>query len=67
MRKFMLCCVLFTPLLVWAGGGWTQDKGSGFYKLGQNVIIGTQYFTPDGSIEPITTISLYTTSIYAEY
>tara|TARA_Y100001972_G_C7666757_1_gene337390 strand:+ start:5841 stop:6683 length:843 start_codon:yes stop_codon:yes gene_type:complete len=67
MRKFILYSLFFSPLLVWAGGGWTQDKGSGFYKLGQNVIIGTQYFTPDGSIEPITTISLYTTSIYAEY
>ncbi len=50
-----------------AGGGWTQEKGNGFYKLGQNVIFGTQYFTPAGTIEPITTISLYTTSFYGEY
>lgn len=67
MRNLLFGIILLSPIMTQAGGGWTQDKGSGFYKLGQNIIIGTQYFTPDGSIEPITTISLYTTSIYAEY
>ena len=67
MKKIIIGIILSSPFLSMAGGGWTQDKGSGFFKLGQNIIIGTQYFTPDGSIEPITTISLYTTSIYAEY
>ncbi len=67
MKNIFIVVLLFIPVLTQAGGGWTQDQGAGFFKLGQNVIIGTQYFTPDGSIEPITTISLYTTSIYAEY
>ncbi len=67
MKNFKFIIVLLIPLSSLAGGGWTQDKGGGFYKLGQNVIIGTQYFTPAGTVEPITTISLYTTSLYAEY
>ena len=54
-----------TPSL--AGGGWTPPSGSGFFKLGQNAIIANRYFQPDGSVVDITTISLYTTSIYGEY
>ncbi len=67
MRKIIFGIILCLPFLTLGGGGWAQDQGAGFFKLGQNIIVGTQYFTPDGSIEPITTISLYTSSIYAEY
>ena len=65
---------IFTTLLLsatlstaFAGGGWPQPRGGGFFKLGQNAIIAGRYFQPDGSIEDIRTISLYTTSLYAEY
>ena len=50
-----------------AGGGWTQPRGSGFFKLGQSVLIAGSYFQPNGEIIEIPTISLYTTSLYAEY
>lgn len=50
-----------------AGGGWTPPQGSGYFKLGQNAIIANRYFQPDGTVADITTISLYTTSIYGEY
>ena len=64
---------LFTLLVslvfssTFAGGGWTQPRGGGFFKLGQNIIIAGRYFQPDGSIADIRTISLYTTSLYGEY
>ena len=61
----LLVSTLLSP--TFAGGGWTQPQGGGFFKLGQNVIIAGRYFQPDGSIIDITTISLYTTSLYAEY
>lgn len=53
--------------LTYAGGGWTPPPGSGYFKLGQNAIIANRYFQPDGSVVGITTISLYTTSVYGEY
>ena len=61
----LVASLLLSP--AFAGGGWTQARGGGFFKLGQNVIIAGRYFQPDGSIVDITTISLYTTSLYAEY
>jgi len=51
----------------YAGGGWTQPKGSGYFKLSQFAIIADQYFTPSGDIVDITTTGIYNTGIYAEY
>ncbi len=50
-----------------AGGGWTQPKQSGYFKLGQNMILASAYYQPDGTIIDITTIGLYTSSAYLEY
>lgn len=50
-----------------AGGGWTQPPGTGFFKLGQHSIIADRFFQPNGDITNIRTISLFTTSLYAEY
>ena len=62
---FLLIFLSQRPVV--AGGGWTQPRGSGFFKLGQNVLIAGRYFQPNGEIIDITTISLYTTSLYVEY
>ncbi len=51
----------------YGGGGWPQPKGNGYFKLSQNFIISPYYYSPSGEIIDITTISLYTTSVYAEY
>lgn len=59
--------ILLSQRAVVAGGGWTQPQGSGFFKLGQNILIAGRYFQPNGEIVNIPTISLYTTSLYAEY
>jgi hypothetical protein len=63
----ILGCFTFRPTPSPAGGGWTPPQGSGFFKLGQNAIIANRYFQPDGTVVTITTISLYTTSVYGEY
>lgn len=51
----------------YAGGGWPQPKKGGYFKLGQNMIYASSYFGPGGSVVDITTIGLYTTSLYGEY
>ncbi|WP_258104973.1 hypothetical protein [Marinoscillum sp. MHG1-6] len=51
-----------------AGGGWTYDKGKGFFKIGQNAIFGNAYFNSNGDVVDLTrSINLYTSSLYMEY
>lgn len=50
-----------------AGGGWTQPKGKGYFKLGQNVLSANRFFAPDKSLIDITTVGMFTTSAYGEY
>jgi protein XagA len=63
--------ILFLLLLIFkhsfAGGGWPQPKKHGYFKFSQNFIRSPYYFSPSGDIIDITTISLYTTSLYGEY
>lgn len=49
------------------GGGWPQPKKGGYFKLGQNLIYASTFFGPTGDLVDITTIGMYTTSIYGEY
>lgn len=69
MRKFLLYLVIVLAAFgsLQAGGGWIYGKGKGFFKLGQNMIRADRYFGPGGDIVAIPTISLYTSSLYAEY
>ncbi|MCB0487490.1 MAG: hypothetical protein R2820_13750 [Cyclobacteriaceae bacterium] len=68
MRKFLITLTLASIVLTaHAGGGWPQPKRGGYFKLGQNFIIAPSFYGPTGDIVDITTISLYTTSIYGEY
>lgn len=50
-----------------AGGGWPQPKGKGFFKLSEWWIISDQHFTDAGLIDPNTTNGIFNTSLYAEY
>ena len=62
--------LLFSCLILsnaFAGGGWPQPKGKGYFKFSQNFIQSPYFYNPDGEIIDITKISLYTTSIYGEY
>ncbi|MFZ6012021.1 MAG: hypothetical protein ACOYXT_16885 [Bacteroidota bacterium] len=60
-------CFSLLPILAWGGGGWPQPKGKGYYKLGQNWIIASSFYSPSGDIIDIRTTSLFTTSFYGEY
>lgn len=69
MKRIIILILLvtfFSPV-VRAGGGWPQPKKKGYFKLGQSAIISDQFYDLDGELIDLTTISLYTTSIYGEY
>ncbi|MEQ9439091.1 MAG: hypothetical protein RIG62_08575 [Cyclobacteriaceae bacterium] len=67
-RTFLVIYLVATFWVsAFAGGGWTQSKRSGYFKLGQNFIIANRYYQPNGEIAEITTISFFTTSAYLEY
>jgi hypothetical protein len=69
MKKTTILLLLFISSLPWcyAGGGWPQPKGKGYYKIGQNWIISDSFYGPEGDIVAIRTTALYTTSFYGEY
>jgi hypothetical protein len=67
MKRYFLIFALLAFNQAFAGGGWPQPKRQGYFKLSQNFIQSPYYFSPDGEIIDITTISLYTTSLYGEY
>jgi hypothetical protein len=50
-----------------AGGGWPQEKGHGYFKLGQWWLISDQHYTDVGLIDPNITIGLFNTYAYGEY
>ncbi len=50
-----------------AGGGWTEKKGNGYFKLGQYSILASDFYNPKGDIIPITTVGYHATSFYCEY
>ena len=51
----------------YAGDGWIQRKGSGYFKLSQYWVIADQHFTNTGGIDPNATRGTYITSLYGEY
>ncbi len=58
---------IFLSHLTFGGGGWPQPKKRGYFKLSQSFIISDQFYDLEGEIIDITTISLYTSSLYGEY
>lgn len=68
MKKILIIFLIISfNNISFAGGGWPQEKGKGYFKLGQNAIIADNFYDLGGNVIPITTISLYTTSFYGEY
>ncbi len=59
--------LLSLSTMVMAGGGWPQPRKGGYFKLGQNAILASTFYGPTGDLVDITTIGLYTTSLYGEY
>lgn len=66
IKKHIIMAFLLFPISVFSQG-WVKEKGKGYFKIAQNVVSSNEYFAPDGSAVPITTISQFGTSIYAEY
>ena len=66
-RLFLLLSLCLILASSFAGGGWPQPKKKGYFKFSQNFIQSPYFYTPDGNIIDITTISLFTTSVYGEY
>lgn len=69
MKKLLILTIVLTMFVpgVFAGGGWPQKKGKGYFKLGQNWITSSDFYGPKGDIVSIVTTGLYTTSFYGEY
>jgi hypothetical protein len=62
---FVLAFILSTT--TFAGGGWTQKKGNGFFSLSQRMIAGTYYANSEGIITQSPLLTAFTTNLYAEY
>lgn len=67
MKKLLLLLCVCYSAAVYGGGGWPQPRRGGFFKLSQNFIYSPYFYSPSGKIVDITTIQLFTTSLYGEY
>lgn len=70
MSKKLFSLIIIMAISVnaaFAGGGWPQKKGKGYFKLSQYVIISDSYYSPAGDILDIATASVFNTSFYGEY
>lgn len=51
-----------------AGGGWPQPRGKGYFKLSQSYLLSPRYFDGTGTIVDLTpSYGFFATSLYAEY
>ena len=67
-RKFAIIILgIITTHMSFAGGGWVNPKGKGFFKVAQWWVISTKHYTDTGDTDPNVTTGLFNTSIYAEY
>lgn len=68
MKKaiIMLTLILLQQVL-FAGGGWPQPKGKGYFKINQYAIRSSGYFAPNGEVIDIATTGIYISSFYGEY
>jgi len=59
---------LMISLAAFAGGGWPQKKGFGYFKINQYFLQADKYFNPEGNkIDVLPQIGYYSTSFYGEY
>ncbi len=68
MKKIIVLIGIFLlNITAFAGGGWPQPKGKGYFKLTQFWILTNQYFNSLGNIESSRDQGLFFTSVYGEY
>ncbi len=66
-RPFLLFMFFHFSTVFLFAGGWTQGKGNGYFKFGQTIIHGNQFYNGEGKVKQITTTGIYQTTIYAEF
>ncbi|MCO6488701.1 MAG: hypothetical protein J5I98_09805 [Phaeodactylibacter sp.] len=67
-KNIFLGIILFLSVqAAYAGGGWPQPRGGGFFKLSEWWVISDQHFTDVGKLDPNVTTGIFNTSLYAEY
>ena len=61
--------IFLVSMSAFAGGGWPQKKGKGYFKFGQYVLrASNSYYNPEANkIQIIPAVSVYTTSLYGEF
>lgn len=67
MKKILLIVFVMSQYTAFCGGGWTQEKGNGFFMLSQRMISGTNYFNSNAVIVGSPALSAFTTNFYGEY
>jgi len=70
MRNKTISITVLAVLLTaqaFAGGGWTKEKGEGYFKLSEWWLVADQHYTDVGLIDPNVTTGVFNTSVYAEY
>lgn len=58
---------VLAQMQVKAGGGWTQKKGVGFYKLSEWWLVYDKHFTDKGQFDPNIRTGVFNTFMYGEY
>jgi hypothetical protein len=64
---YSIALLLLFTFTAQAGGGWTQPKGKGYYKLSEWWLVFDQHYTDKGEIDPNVTTGLFHTFVYAEH
>ncbi|MCO6478249.1 MAG: hypothetical protein J5I94_16580 [Phaeodactylibacter sp.] len=69
MRKnnIILIFLFLLAHVSYAGGGWPQPKGQGYFKLSEWWVISNRHYTDVGRLDPNVTNGIFNTSLYAEY
>ncbi len=62
-----LFVLLLISSTVFAGGGWPQPKGKGYFKLFHWWVVADKHFTDSGLIDPNVTNGIFNTGVYGEY
>ncbi len=65
---FLLLTLCGIASVSFAGGGWPQPKGKGYFKLSQSYILSPRYFDGNGEIVDLaSSYGYFATSLYGEY
>lgn len=66
-RGALACALAWLPLAVKAQGGWTQEKGNGFFQLSYLTFASDRYFNLDGDALRTQTFRQQAWLFYGEY